>query len=250
MPVRGDLDCQGAVFIYKNDNSQSLAWEDARNLGDHLRVELHKTKPAFLAGLTNWNRSIDPENGFLAIYAHMGDPGMAPTTNGAANEIVTWADLSGALARRVHTVWLIGCHSQSATLLWQTPKVSPVLGTLLVTSESEHWLPLLEQFQKEVGRRWLGAIPFDEMEMAVRAAIPAHAEHIHYYDADNQSAWKKLSPTPPFSPDVLTDVTDPVKLGRALWGDWSAPARGKIHRRLYSLRRHLRLKHLAQLFQQ
>ena len=75
----GQVDWQGAAFIYKNDTSGPAAWADVNGISNShggIRGEWHTCKTNFLAGLKAWNANTDPSNAFLCIYAHMGAPGL------------------------------------------------------------------------------------------------------------------------------------------------------------------------------
>jgi hypothetical protein len=216
MPVRGDLQCQGAVFIYKQDDTTNTAWMDACEV-DHVRVEVHGDRTRFLAALRAWRTTVNENNSFLLIYSHMGAPGMSPT--GGAAQLVTWDELKAALAPSVHTLWLVGCESHHVMAAWPTPADGSVKGTMLVTGSSEKWVELARLFREEV--KMDGVVVFDKMEDHVRALLPEHANSIHYYDASNAAAWSKF----PKRDDVdLGEVNelDGEELSRALWGDWAA----------------------------
>jgi len=50
MRTQGEPDCQGAIFIFKDDGRQEKPWEHARGI-PHIRAELHAGKASFLRSL-------------------------------------------------------------------------------------------------------------------------------------------------------------------------------------------------------
>src|SRR5438128_1494198 len=79
MKVIGDIACQGAVFVYKAENTATAAWGDVERIykgTGAIRGELHQDKAEMLSGIKRWNEGVDPSNAFLCLYAHMGSPGI------------------------------------------------------------------------------------------------------------------------------------------------------------------------------
>jgi hypothetical protein len=204
MSASGSQACQAAMFVLKDDGpKKERAWQNAAGI-KNIRAEQHTTKDTFLASLAAWNAAVDPENAFLAVYAHMGKPGMAPTPKGP---LVTWEAFSRALPRRVHTLWLAGCSSAEVLAPWSAPKDSPVMGTMLVTTTKKNWLPLVRLFEQEVD---LDDIKFfDEMKKVVTELLGC--DEFLYLDAEDQSAWKPFPPrqqaTGPLSVAELADLS-------------------------------------------
>ncbi len=199
MRTHGNHDCQGAIFILKNDGRQESAWQHARGIA-HIRAELHSGKASFLHGLKAWNTAVDSSNAFLAIYSHMGCPGIAPSHSGP---IVTWEELAGALPNSVSTLWLAGCKSVVAP--WGKPSDSPVTSTLLVTTESRDWSRLVKIFEKEVS---LDNITFfDQMKGTIVELLGN--DEILYLDASDQNEWKAFesrSKTKPLSVEEMKNL--------------------------------------------
>lgn len=208
--AQGSRASQAALFVFKNDGSrQSQAWANARNLRD-VRCELHIDPPNLVKGLTQWNKGVDPTNAFLAVYAHMGAAGMAPTTTGP---ILRWADFQAALPYNVHTLWLAGCSSKHALAAWPTPAQSPVRGSLLITSASKDWMPLVSLFEREVS---LDDITFfDEMEALVKGLMLT--DDVNYLDASDPQEWKPFAPRDRADRIALTE-DELANLSTLLWG--------------------------------
>lgn len=205
MPTQGERNCQGAIFIFKDDGRQEKPWEHARGI-PHIRAELHSSKDLFLRSLKAWNATVDPTNSFLAIYAHMGEPGIAPTPKGP---LVTWNELADALPKKVSTLWLAGC--KSARHPWEKPSDSPVTGTLLVTTESRDWSALVKIFENEVS---LDNIKFfDQMKGTVVDLLGN--DQVLYLDARDPTKWKEFEARPPTKP--LSDE-ELKSLGALLFG--------------------------------
>jgi hypothetical protein len=144
MQAHGEPDSQGAIFVFKDDGRQQTPWEHARGI-PHVRAELHSGKDSFLRSLKAWNATVNPKNSFLAIYAHMGEGGIATTPDGAS--VVSWNELASAMPKKVSTLWLAGCKSVLAP--WEKPSDGPVTGTLLVTTQSRNWAALVKIFENE-----------------------------------------------------------------------------------------------------
>ena len=153
--ISGNLACQVAAFVYKDDQTAIGAWRDVQQISD-IRGEIHDSRASFLSALKAWNDrpELNPDNAFLGIYAHMGSPGISPksgldpTFNPA--DVISWSDLAAALPLGVSTCWLVGCSSVEVTAVWD-PVAGPVLRRLLVTQEGNRWLPLLKHFAVEIG---------------------------------------------------------------------------------------------------
>ena len=178
-------------------------------------ISLTNRKTAFLDGLRGWTDGKDANNTFVAIYSHMGADGLSPDQR---NEVVTWQDLKGALGK-VHTLWLIGCESAHVMNVWPSPAVSPVSGTMLVTSETENWLDLVKVFGHEID---LSAVRFfDEVETVVRSLLPKLGHAIHYFDASDPGCWKKFAPRSSAEAPAGVETFDPSEVAQILWGDWN-----------------------------
>ena len=180
MKVSGEITCQGAVFIYKNDGTQDEAWRAASQIdAEHggIRRELHSDKNAFLAGLREWNEQVDPGNAFLCIYAHMGNPGLN-CVGAVDSNAVTWSELADALSAGVEYLWLVGCSSSACLSAW-TPLAHPVRHLLLATSDSRLWLPLLKCFAAEIS---IDNIVMDgDMPDKLEKMEPELAKHTEYF---------------------------------------------------------------------
>ena len=181
---RNDLAPPDLVIIYKVRDNEGLAWEDAEAI-KNVRVELHNQKSQLLDALKLWRAHIRPDNSFIAIYSHMNANGMAPEPG---SQFVSWQELSTALAPGVQTMWLIGCESFHVLRAWPTPRHSPVMGTLLVTSTGEKWRELIAVFEREVSLNNIAF--FDQMEDEARSSLPGLRESIRYYHA-NGDRWDK-----------------------------------------------------------
>lgn len=186
MQTHGTPDCQGAIFIFKNDGRQVQPWTHARVI-PHIRAELHSEKPSFLRALAAWNERANPANSFLAIYAHMGKSGIAPTPQGP---IITWQELADALPKKVSTLWLAGCKSVLAP--WDRPSDSPVTATLLVTTESRNWSSLVKIFEAEISLENINF--FDQMKATVIDLLGN--DEILYLDAHDPTQWKEFEARP------------------------------------------------------
>ncbi|NLF15989.1 MAG: hypothetical protein GX595_01865 [Lentisphaerae bacterium] len=102
MKVIGQLEYQGAVFVYKADGTEAEAWQCVQAIHkDHggIRGELHCDKADFLAGLRAWNEATDPASGFLCIHAHMGAPGVNCISGKPSHKSYV-AGATGSLAER------------------------------------------------------------------------------------------------------------------------------------------------------
>lgn len=178
LPV-GDKSCHGAIFVYKSDDTAGPAWEHVKKLAaDHtLRAELHQTKSALVQAISAWSARVDATAAMVMIYAHMGPRGMVPRT-GAGTERVYWGELAKALGAGVHTLWLIGCHSELSTKVW-SPLTAPVRGYLLATMDSAPFRPFLPVFANEVSMDMI--TPFDEMLSRIVAEDPKLGKLVAYY---------------------------------------------------------------------
>ena len=179
MTVIGDLDCQAAVFVYKDDDSKDKAWEAVVGIeaGQPIRGEHHTDKDDFLAAISAWASNVDPDNAFLCIYAHMGDPGIAPVGEDDGR-IITWEELETVLGDGVHLLWLIGCKSEASMGVWNT-SARPVRGFLLATSESQPWRPFIQFFADEISMDHIR--PYDEMPAHLLKEAPDLAKLTKYY---------------------------------------------------------------------
>ena len=174
--VIGQIDWQGAAFVYKNDKSGPVAWSDVNAINaahGGIRGEWHTCKSEFLNGLRTWNQAIDPANAYLCIYAHMGTPGIN-CVNSMTPSAITWHELASALPRGVHCLWLVGCKSNECLKAW-SPLTSPVRHRLLATTESKYWQPLLRVFAAEIS---IKKITFDDqMSAKIAQMAPTLAKH-------------------------------------------------------------------------
>jgi hypothetical protein len=181
--ISGNLACQVAAFVYKDDQTAIGAWRDVQQISD-IRGEIHDSRASFLSALKAWNDrpELNPDNAFLGIYAHMGSPGISPksgldpTFNPA--DVISWSDLAAALPRGVSTCWLVGCSSVEVTAVWD-PVAGPVRKRLLVTQEGNRWLPLLKHFAVEIG---MDPITYpEEMPKRLLELLPTIGRDITYY---------------------------------------------------------------------
>ena len=181
MKIVGERAHQGAVFVYKDDGTESAAWADVEEMvhTSHgpIRGELHSNKQELLTGLKTWNEAVDPSNAHLCIYSHMGAPGIgcAPKNSSA---IVTWLELQTALPLGVATLWLLGCNSQECLGYWND-LAKPVRNVLLATSGSKCWLPFLKRFAAEIDME--NVRPYDEMPVYLARVEPELSKHIQYF---------------------------------------------------------------------
>jgi len=182
--ISGNLTCQVAAFVYKDDQTAIGAWRDVQQISD-IRGEIHDSRASFLSVLKAWNDrpELNPDNAFLGIYAHMGSPGISPksgldpTFNPA--DVISWSDLAAALPLGVSTCWLVGCSSVEVTAVWD-PVAGPVLRRLLVTQEGNRWLPLLKHFAVEIG---MDPITYpEEMPKRLLELLPTIGRDITYYE--------------------------------------------------------------------
>jgi hypothetical protein len=178
--IVGNTDYQGAVFVYKNDGTEQLAWADVNAINTThggIRGELHTDKTHFINGLKTWNTSVDPINAFLCIYAHMGTPGLNCVA-GMTPSAVTWQELADALPKGVQYLWLVGCDSQECMKTW-SPLSSPVRHRLLATSKDECWKPLLRVFAAEISINNITCD--DKMTTLIAGLEPDLSKHTHYF---------------------------------------------------------------------
>lgn len=163
----GNINSQGAVFIYKDDNTVDKAWKTVRDIDVSergIRGELHNSKTDFLEAIITWNQSVDPDNAYLCIYAHMGAPGLNCVSDRPA-AIVSWDELADALPKGVAYLWLVGCESKECLNAWDPLKI-PVRHRLLVTKSSIYWGPLIKFFALELS---IDPITYDD-QMAEKIA--------------------------------------------------------------------------------
>lgn len=162
----GDSDCQGAIFVYKDDGTELDATKElsALNIRFPITGEIHSVKSEFLGGLQNWNRRIDdPSNAFLCVYAHMGEPGLCCVEDDIGR-LVTWEELADSLPNEVEVLWLVGCESSHSMRIWSNGK-NPARHFLVATAESKYFLPLVPLFRYEISIDPL--FYFDEMPIVL-----------------------------------------------------------------------------------
>lgn len=162
----GTPGCQGAIFVYKDDPTAADAERELLRLNSNFPVtgEIHSNPDELRQGLLDWNQSIEPENAFLCIYAHMGKPGISCVGEDGGGRIVTWEEIASALPKRVEVLWLVGCTSQYSMDVWIEGK-NPVLKYLVATSKSEYFLPLVPLFRYEISIN--PVFYFDEMPLVL-----------------------------------------------------------------------------------
>jgi hypothetical protein len=180
MKVIGDLTCQGAVFVYKADNTATKAWSDVEEINKSngaIRGELHEDKAELLSGLRTWNEAVDASNAFLCFYAHMGPTGIN-CIGGNPPTRVAWQELQMALPRGVELLWLVGCKSQECLQQWNS-LATPVRHLLLATSESRPWRPLLRCFAAEIDIKHIRF--YDEMPAYLASVEPELAKYTEYF---------------------------------------------------------------------
>lgn len=200
----GELNSQGAIFIYKDDGTEIKALQDAiavdnsttcsshtinQNgnvetviLQNNIRIEHHTNKQDFLDALQTWNESVhDYDNTFLCIYAHMGLPGMCCVGNDTG-QLVSWEEFANALPNRVKTLWLAGCSSNNCIGIWNANN-NPVSGMLLATDISKYWRPLIECFADEISLKSI--TPYDKMPKKTIEKSFKLAIHTVYYECNN-----------------------------------------------------------------
>jgi len=185
MKILGDVTCQAALFVYKDDGSENAAWNSVCGTYQQegpVRGELHNKKPAFLDGLRTWNEGVKPTNSYLAIYAHMGKSGLGCVRNDPARE-VTWQELANALPNGVAILWLIGCNSQECKTAW-APLVGPVLGHLLVTTATKYWQPFLTCFNMAISLDPI--VLHADIPSEVKRSSPKLGQNTEYYRVDAQ----------------------------------------------------------------
>lgn len=208
---KGPVDSPAALFILKDDAKNQIAWEDASEIA-HARIELHRTKEAFLAGLRNWNAQLtDPANAFLLVYAHGARAGIAPRNSAA--DLVSWSELREVLSRRLATMWLVGCETTHVKSQWTTPQASPVTASLLVTTASLDWHRLLPLFRAEVDIDSI--VFFDQIKSYLRRHVAALGAAVDYLDASG-SEWAPFSENEYVDPSEQPALTDDEL--QALWG--------------------------------
>jgi hypothetical protein len=177
----GSPACQGAIFIFKDDQSVQEAWSSAENIykeQGEFRLEHHREKNTFLSSLTKWNKLVDPTNAFLCIYAHSGEPGIAPISN-AGDSVVSWNEFGAALPNGVQTLWVLGCESDS--FIWYLNSISSKISErLLVTHKSEYWCPMILTFKEEISMDPIRF--FDEMPSLIKKKNSELGRHTSYYE--------------------------------------------------------------------
>ncbi|MGC2658347.1 MAG: hypothetical protein WA324_10370 [Bryobacteraceae bacterium] len=189
--VVGDLHCQAAVFCYKGDNTVEPLKSDLDKIaGDPpmIRGEIHEEKKRFLKTLREWNEHSDPRGTFLCIYAHSGEPGIAPI-GGKQLElhpdpeslIITWEELAHAMPKGVAYLWLLGCRTQEVLKIWQELG-GPVFSRLLATDAKDKWRPFVKWFAAEIS---LDPVFYnDEMIPLLIRKAPDLAKHTQYFGPD------------------------------------------------------------------
>lgn len=178
--VSGDLACQAAAFVYKDDKSAPQAWLDVEGI-EHIRREIHGERASFLDALRAWNSQprLEPGNASLAIYAHMGESGIGPGGLAGTANIVSWQELAAALPKGAQYCWLIGCKSEYVLSNWPASG-GPVLRRILVTEESKYWGPLVQHFAEEIS---MDPVRFpEEMPSLLRKLVPTLGGLVEYYE--------------------------------------------------------------------
>jgi hypothetical protein len=210
---KGPQDSQAAVFIFKNDDKNQLAWEDAGEI-PHSRIELHTARASFLPALAAWHAAVrEPGNAHLLVYAHGGARGIATTEKGA--ELVTWDQLGTTLGGTVAVLWVVGCQTRYALGAWPTPTASPARSSLLVTTATLDWRPLIEHFKKEVDIN--GFVYFDMMKSYLKLKAKDHGYALDYLDAAGET-WR------PFEEKEYVDYSQsPPPTAEQLAALWGPP---------------------------
>jgi hypothetical protein len=189
--VIGDLSCQAAVFCYKGDNTVVPLRNDLDRMAGAppmVRGEIHDDKVRFLAALTKWNEQCDPPAAFLCIYAHSGEPGIAPIGGKQLQShpdpeslIISWEDLALAIPKGVAYLWQLGCRTEEALKSWQALR-GLVSSRLLATDAKEPWQPFVKWFAAEIS---LDPIFYnDEMMSVLKRKMPELAGRTHYFGPD------------------------------------------------------------------
>lgn len=192
MLCNGPGDSPVGIFIFKKDKKNQVAWDDSTEL-PHTRVELHTQRQPFLAALSAWESRVgNIENSCLLIYAHGHMRGISPT-DPPAGEFVSWYDLALALPRRVATLWLVGCNSQDVKNAWPTPSASPVRSSLLVTTSTIDWQPLIKYFRSETDIDQF--VVFNDMKSYLLRAAGDDGQQVEYLDARG-AGWVPFQQTP------------------------------------------------------
>ncbi len=182
MPAKtiGDVRCQAAVFIYKDDGTGEKLWPELMKMHERqggIRGEWHTKRDEFLADLKVWNDSVDSANSFLCIYSHAGRLGVN-CRGGEESTRIAWMELAEALVKPVQYLWLLGCKTQECMKSWD-PLHGPVGHLLLATSESTDWGPFLTYFEYEID---VNNIAFDnEMPIILNEKYPDLAKHTNYF---------------------------------------------------------------------
>jgi hypothetical protein len=176
----GDIDCHGAIFVYKDDKTKDAAWKDVEeiNRAQVIRGELHWNKDVFLQSLRRWNEVLqDPDSAMLCIYAHAGLLGIN-CKNGDANRRVLWAELADALPQGVALIWMLGCTTVRVIDNWSA-LTGPVKDMLFTTTASVPWRRFLIHFRKEMDMKCI--TPYDKMPTLLRNEEPELAQHTRYF---------------------------------------------------------------------
>lgn len=205
---RGSANSLAAIFIFKSDEKNQVAWDDACEL-PQARVELHRTRTKFLEALRSWNGGVaEPDNAFLLIYAHGTSAGIAAS----ANESIAWTELRAAIPRRIATIWLVGCVTGVVKNTWLTPADGPASASLLVTNATLNWLALVSLFRVEVSIDRI--VFFDQMKSYLLQTAPELGAKVEYLQAAGPQ-WAPFAERE-FSESSAGDVS--VEDLQALWG--------------------------------
>jgi hypothetical protein len=149
----GERKHQAAIFIYKNDGSETRIWPEVEKVfrkEGKICAELHDSKPQLLNALMEWNVTTDPTNSFLFINSHAGEPGICCTSDGAEQNLISWKELASHLPKGVQYLWLMGCNTQECMNGWHNLS-KPVLHRLLATTGEESFgLAFVPLFAAEI----------------------------------------------------------------------------------------------------
>ena len=182
----GSINCQAAIFIYKDDGSEVNAIKGANaifNTQGDLRIEHHRTKDVFLRSLGEWNQRITPSNAFLCIYSHAGEPGINPKRE-VENDLILWDELIRTLENGVHTLWLIGCTTESILKKINSSN-SKFCKRLLLTKTGMPWQPFIKSFAEEISIDPINF--FDEMVSVLAKSSPELASMTSIYTRKNST---------------------------------------------------------------
>lgn len=210
----GPAESPAALFIFKDDDKNQVAWDDASAI-PYARVELHRKRSAFLDALRAWNLRIeDSTNSFLLVYAHGARNGIATRADGT--ELVTWAKLRDALPNGVATLWLVGCLTQNVKSHWPTPKASPVTSSLLVTTATLNWLNLIALFRAETDINSI--VFFDQMKSYLLRSEAKLGSQVEYLDAIG-AEWAPFAETSYIEPSSGYKLTrEEIQTLQSIWG--------------------------------